>query len=130
MKNIGMFLLVFLLFFNCYSKKNMTEARVRERVTQFFMLMAKDQVGEAEKLLTDALVDSGNKEFFLQNFDDWRLKDTATIVIDIKEVYIPPEGEKNKALVSLHIHSTKYSDVNKLASIPMSYERGDWYLGS
>jgi hypothetical protein len=129
MKNILIFVLIPLLFLSCYTKKNKTEARAEERVTQFVMLMIKDQVGEAEKMLSSSLVDSGNKEFFLQSFDDYRLKDSASVVIEINEILIPPRDKKNRALLSMNIRSTKY-DLTKIVSIPLMYEKGDWYLGS
>jgi len=93
------------------------------------MLMIKDQVGEAENMLSSSLVDSGNKEFFLQSFDDYRLKDSASVVIEINEILIPPRDKKNRALLSMNIRSTKY-DLTKIVSIPLMYEKGDWYLGS
>ncbi|HEX7402165.1 MAG TPA: hypothetical protein VF369_08300 [candidate division Zixibacteria bacterium] len=129
MKAKLIFVLIPLLFFSCYSKKNKTETRAKERVTQFVMLMVKDQVGEAEKMLSRSLTDSGNKEFFLQSFDDYRLKDSASVVIEINEILIPPKDKKNRALVSMNIRSTKY-DLTKIVSIPLMYEKGDWYLGS
>ena len=129
MKNILIFVLIPLLFLSCYTKRNKTEARAKERVTQFVMLMIKDQVGEAENMLSNSLVDSGNKEFFLQSFDDYRLKDSASVVIEINEILIPPRDKKNRALLSMNIRSTKY-DLTKIVSIPLMYEKGDWYLGS
>jgi len=129
MKNILIFVLIPLLFLSCYTKRNKTEARAKERVTQFVMLMIKDQVGEAENMLSSSLVDSGNKEFFLQSFDDYRLKDSASVVIEINEILIPPRDKKNRALLSMNIRSTKY-DLTKIVSIPLMYEKGDWYLGS
>jgi hypothetical protein len=129
MKTKLIFVLIPLLFFSCYSKKNKTEVRARERVTQFVMLMIKDQVGEAEKMLSSSLVDSGNKEFFLQTFDDYRLKDSSSVVIENMEVFIPPKEKKNRAMVGFNLRSTKY-DLTKIVSIPIRYEKGDWYLGS
>lgn len=129
MKKILVLVLIPLLFVSCYSKKNKTEARAKERVTQFVMLMVEDKVGEAEKMLSSSLVDSGNKEFFLQSFDDYRLKDSASVVIEFNEIIIPPKDKKNRALVSLSIRSTN-SDLTKIVSIPLMYEKGDWYLGS
>ena len=129
MKNKWVFLLVFfLLLTSCYSKKNKTEARAKERVNQFIMYMVKDQLGEAEKMLSSSLIDSGNKEFFMQSFDDWRLKDSASVVIEIVEVFIPPKEKKNRAMVGLNIRNAKY-DLTKIVSIPILYEKGDWYLG-
>jgi hypothetical protein len=129
MKTKLIFVLIPLLLFSCCSKKNKTEARARERVTQFVMFMIKDQVGEAEKMLSSSLVDSGNKEFFLQTFDDYRLKDSASVVIENMEVFIPPKEKKNRAMVGFNLRSTKY-DLTKIVSIPIRYEKGDWYLGS
>ena len=128
MKNKWILLLAFLLFFRCYSQKNKTETRASERVTQFVMFMVKDQLGEAEKMLSSSLIDSGNKEFFLQSFDDWRLKDSASVVIEINEIFIPPKEKKNRAKVGMNIRSTKY-DLTKVVSIPIIYEKGDWYIG-
>jgi hypothetical protein len=79
-------------------------------------------------MLSSSLVDSGNKEFFLQSFDDYRLKDSASLVIDIQEVFIPPKEKRNRAIVGMNIRSTKY-DLTKVISIPILYEKGDWYLG-
>ncbi|MFH1336654.1 MAG: hypothetical protein ABII96_09075 [Candidatus Zixiibacteriota bacterium] len=129
MKTKLIFVLIPLLFFSCYSKKNKTETRAKERVTQFVMLMIKDQVGEAEKMLSNSLVDSGNKEFFLQSFDDYRLKDSSSVVIENMEVFIPPKEKKNRAIVGFNLRSTKY-DLTKIVSIPLKYEKGNWYLGS
>ena len=129
MKNKWVFLLVFLLLLtSCYSKKNKTEERAKERVIQFVMYMEKDQLGEAEKMLSSSLVDSGNKEFFMQSFDDYRLKDSASVVIENMEVFIPPKEKRNRAIVGLNIRSTIY-DLTKVISIPILYEKGDWYLG-
>ncbi len=132
MKNKWVFFLVFLLLLSsCYSKKNKTEERAKERVNQFVMYMVKDQLGEAEKMLSSSLLDSGNKEFFMQSFDDYRLKDSASVVIEIVEVFVPPnlpKEKKNRAIVGLNISSTKY-DLTKIVSIPILYEKGDWYLG-
>ena len=129
MKNKWVFLLVFLLLSaSCYSNKYKTETRAKERVTQFVMYMVKDQLGEAEKMLSSSLIDSGNKEFFMQSFDDYRLKDSASVVIEIQEVFIPPKEKRNRAIVGLNIRSTT-SDLTKIVSIPILYEKGDWYLG-
>jgi hypothetical protein len=129
MKSKLILALIPLLLFSCYSKKNKTEARAKERVTQFVMLMVKDQLGEAEKMLSRSLVDSGNKEFFLQSFDASWLKDTSSVVIEINDILIPPKDKKNRALVSMTIRSTQ-CDLTKIVSIPLMYEKGDWYLGS
>jgi hypothetical protein len=124
----GIIFLIYLLLFSCYSNKNRTEARARERVTQFVILMAKDRIEEAEKLLASELVDSGNKEFFLSSYDDWQLKDTTSLIINIDEIYFPKKM-KNRALVSMTIRSER-NNFTKVASMPIRYEKGDWYLGA
>lgn len=129
MKNKWIFLLVFLLLFNCYSNKNMTEERARERITQFVLLMATDQIEEVENLLSRGLMDSENKELLLNNFDNWQLKDTTDLIIDIQQIYIPEKNPKNRALVSMTIRSEK-NDFTKIVSMPIRYEKGDWYIGS
>ncbi len=122
-------MLAFLLLFGCYSNKNKTEEKARERITQFVFLMATDQVEEAEKLLASALIDSENKEIFLSNFDNWQLKDTTDIIIDIDQIYIPENDPQNRAKVSMTITSQK-NEFTKIASISLTYEKGDWYIGS
>jgi hypothetical protein len=129
MKNRWIFFLVFLLLFNCYSNKNKTEERARERITQFVLLMATDQIEKVENLLSSGLRDSGNKELFLSNFDDWQLKDTTDLIIDIQEIYIPEKNPKNRALISMTIRNEK-NDFTKMVSMPIRYEKGDWYIGS
>lgn len=129
MKNRWIFLLVFLLLFNCYSNKNMTEERARERITQFVLLMATDQIEEVENLLSSGLMDSENKELLLSNFDNWQLKDTTDLIIDIQQIYIPEKNPKNRALVSMTIRSEKHN-FTKMVSMPIRYEKGDWYIGS
>ncbi|MCK4404581.1 MAG: hypothetical protein KAW02_05765 [candidate division Zixibacteria bacterium] len=129
MKKIWIAFLVFLLVLSCYSNKNKTEERARERITQFVLLMAKDQIEEAEKLLGSGLIDSGNKELFLSNFDNWQLKDTTDIIIDIEQIYIPEKDPKNRALVSMTVRSEKHN-FTKMVSMPIRYEKGDWYIGS
>ena len=128
MKNKWIFFLAFLLLFSCSGNKNRTEERAKQRVTQFIHLMARDQIGEAEKLCASELVDSGNKELFLSSFDDWQIKDTTTLIINIEEIYFPKD-KKNKALVSMTIRSEK-NNFTKIVSMPIRYEKGDWYLGA
>jgi hypothetical protein len=120
--------LISLILFGCYSNKNRTEKRARERVTQFVLLMATDRIEEAEKFLANDLVDSGNKELFLSSYDDWQLKDTTSLIIDIEEIYFP-KNRKDRALVSMTVHSEK-TDFTKVVSMPIRYEKGDWYLGA
>jgi len=123
------FLAVLLIFAGCYSNKNKTEERARERITQFIFLMAKDQIEEAEKLLASDLIDSGNKELFLSSFDNPQLKDTTDIVIEIQHIYIPEDDPKNRAMVSMIIRSEK-NNFTKVVSMPITYEKGDWYIGA
>lgn len=129
MKNKWIFLLFFLLLFSCYSKKNMTDERVKERIKEFTFLMAQDRFEEVEKLLSREMLDSENKEVFLSNFDNWQLKDTTDIIIEIQDIYIPSKNKKNRAMISLTIRSEK-NDLTKIISMPMRYEKGDWYIGS
>lgn len=129
MRYQSIFFLILLLLLGCYSKKNKTEERVQERLTQFVFLMAKDQVEKAEELLATGMIHSGNKELFLASFDNWQLKDTSDIVIEFQHIYIPEDDPKNRALVSMTIRSEK-SDFTKMVSMPITYEKGDWYIGS
>jgi predicted RNase H-like HicB family nuclease len=121
--------LAFLFLLGCYSNKNKTEEQARERIKQFMFLMATDQVEEAEKLLSSTLFDSDKKEFFLSNFDNRELKDTTDIVINIEKIYIPENDPKNRAMVSMTISSQK-SGFTKIVSMPLTYEKGNWYIGS
>jgi hypothetical protein len=121
--------LIFLFLLGCYSNKNKTEEQARERIKQFVFLMATNQVEEAEKLLSSTLFDSDKKELFLSNFDNPQLKDTTDIVINIEQVYIPENDPKNRAMVSMTINSQK-SGFTKIVSMPLTYEKGDWYIGS
>jgi hypothetical protein len=129
MKKNWIFLLISLLLLGCYSNKNKTEERARERVTQFVLLIATEQWEEVEKLLSSTLMDSEYKEVFLSNFDSWQLKDTTDLIIDIRRIYIPEKDPENRALVSMNIRSKKH-DFTKLVSMPIRYEKGDWYIGS
>jgi hypothetical protein len=123
------FFLVPLLLLGCYSNKNKTEERARERIKEFIFLMATDQFEEAEKLLSTDLADSENKEIFLSNFDNWQLKDTTDIVIDVDQIYMPPQDPKSRAMVSMTVRSEK-NDFTKIVSMPIRYEKGNWYIGS
>ncbi len=129
LKNRWIIFLVFLLLFGCYSNKNKTEERAKERITQFLYLMAKDQIEEAEKLLVSDLLNSENKEFFLSNFDVKQFKDTTDIIIEFKQIYVPEDDPKNRAKVSMIIRSEKYN-LTRVISLAIRYERGDWYIGS
>jgi hypothetical protein len=91
--------------------------------------MAKDQVEEAEELLSTGLIHSGNKELFLSSFDNKQLKDTTDIIIEFEHIYIPEDDPQNRALVSMTVRSEE-NDFTKIISMPISYEKGDWYIGS
>ena len=119
----------FLFLLCCYSTKNKTEEKAKERIKQFVFLMATNQVEAAEKLLSSTLIDSENKEVFLSTFDNWELKDTTDITIDIKEIYIPEDDPQNRAMVSMIIRNEK-NDFTKIISMPITYEKGNWYIGS
>ncbi len=123
------FFLIPLLLFGCYSNKNKTEEKARERIKEFMFLMATDQFEEAEGLLSSDLADSETKEVFLSNFDNWQLKDTTDIVIDVEHIYMPPDDPKNRAMVSMTIRSEE-NDFTKIISMPIRYEKGNWYIGS
>lgn len=121
------YLVIPLALIGCSSVKNRTEERAKERVIQFIHLMSADKIEEAEKLLCRQLREGENMELFLVSFDDWEIKDTS-IVITVDEVSFYKPNDKNKAVVSLTIRNDKV-DFTKMSSIPIRYERGDWYLG-
>lgn len=123
------FFLIPLLLFGCYSNKNKTEEKARERIKEFMFLMATDQFEEAEKLLSSGLADSESKEIFLSNFDNWQLKDTTDLIINVEQIYMPPNDPKNRAMVSMTIRSEK-NEFTKILSMPIRYEKGNWYIGS
>lgn len=123
------FFLIPLLLFGCYSNKNKTEEKARERIKEFMFLMATDQFEEAEGLLSSGLADSESKEIFLSNFDNWQLKDTTDLIINVEQIYMPPNDPKNRAMVSMTIRSEK-NDFTKILSMPIRYEKGNWYIGS
>ncbi|KPL01320.1 MAG: hypothetical protein AMJ91_00100 [candidate division Zixibacteria bacterium SM23_73_3] len=129
MKHRWIFFLVSLLLFSCYSDKNKTEERAKERITRFLYLMAIDQVEEAEKLLDRDLKDSENTEFFLSNFDKQEFKDTTDMIIEFEQILIPENDPKNRAMVSMIIRSEK-NNWTRVVSMPVRYEKGDWYIGS
>ena len=120
-------LVIFLALIGCNSTKNRTEERAKERVIQFIHLMSANKIEEAEKLLARQLVEGENLELFLESYDDPELKDTS-IVITIDEVDFYRPNDKNKALVSLTIRNNNVG-FTKMSSIPIRYEKGDWYLG-
>lgn len=128
MQNKWIFLLVVLLFLGCYSKKNMTEERARQRVTEFVKLALTEQWELADSYLSKGLLDSESREIFFNNFDAWQLKDTLQVEIEIQSVYIPENDPRHRALVSLSIRNVVVS-YTKMASMPIIYERGDWHIG-
>jgi len=122
-------LLLPLLLFGCHSMENKTEERARERIKEFVFLMATDRFEEAEAMLSSDLADSESKEVFLSNFDNQQLKDTTDIIVDVSQIYVPPEDPKNRAMVSMTVRSEK-NDFTKIISMPIRYEKGNWYIGS
>ena len=123
------FFLIPLLLFGCYSNKNKTEEKARERIKEFVFLMATDRFEEAEGLLSSGLADSESKEIFLSNFDNPQLKDTTDLIINVEQIYMPPNDPKNRAMVSMTIRNEK-NDFTKIISMPIRYEKGNWYIGS
>jgi hypothetical protein len=120
-------LMILVAFISCSSTKNRTEERAKERVTQFIRLMSEDRIEEAEKLLSRELAGSETKELFLDTYDIWALKDTS-IVIEVGDVIFHVKGDKNSAAVSFKVRNEKVS-YTKVATIPVKFERGDWYIG-
>jgi hypothetical protein len=120
------YLLIFLALIGCSSTKNRTEERAKERVIQFIRLMSEDRIEEAEKLFTKYLAEAEVKELFLEGYDDRQLKDTS-IVITVDGVDFSPRN-KNRATVSITVRNEKV-DFTKMATIPVKFERGDWYIG-
>jgi hypothetical protein len=120
------YLLIFLALIGCSSTKNRTEERAKERVIQFIRLMSEDRIEEAEKLFTKYLAEAEVKELFLEGYDDRQLKDTS-IVITVDGIDFSPNN-KNKATVSITVRNEKV-DFTKMATIPVKFERGDWYIG-
>jgi len=123
------FVLIPLLLLGCHSTENKTEERARERIKEFVFLMATDRFEEAEGRLSSGLSDSESKEVFLSNFDNPQLKDTTDIIVDVSQIYMPPNDPMNRAMVSMTIRSEK-SDFTKIISMPIRYEKGNWYIGS
>jgi hypothetical protein len=120
-----MCLLIFFALIGCSSTKNRTEKRAEERVTQFIRLMSANQIEEVEKLLSRQLLADENKELFLNAYDNWQLKDSSII---IKVIHITFEQDKNKGSASIAVRNEKL-DFTKMATMPIKFERGDWYIG-
>lgn len=119
--------LIFVVLISCSSTKNRTEERAKERVIQFIRLMTEDQIEEAEKLLSRQLEVDEQKELFLNAYYNWQLRDTST-VIEVHNITFPIEEEKNKASASITVHNEK-TGFTKMGSVPIKFERGDWYIG-
>lgn len=118
-------LLIFFALIGCSSTKNRTKERAKERVIQFLRLMSANQTEEAEKLLSRELAEDENKELFLNAYDNWQLKDSSIV---IKVTNITFEDDKNKGTVSINVRNEKLG-FTKIASMPIKFERGDWYIG-
>ena len=118
-------LLIFFALIGCSSTKNRTKERAKERVIQFLRLMSANQTEEAEKLLSRVLAEDENKELFLNAYDNWQLKDSSIV---IKVTNITFEDDKNKGTVSINVRNEKLG-FTKIASMPIKFERGDWYIG-
>ena len=118
-------LLIFLALIGCSSTKNRTEKRAKERVIQFIRLMSANQIEEVEKLLSKQLLEDENKELFLNAYDNWQLKDSSIV---IQVTHITFEDDKNSGEASIHVRNEKL-DFTKIATLPIKFERGDWYIG-
>lgn len=118
--------LAFVVLISCSSTKNRTEERAKERVIQFIRLMSEDQLDQAEKLLSRQLLQSENKELFINNYDNWQIKDPS-IIIEVEDVSFSPKN-KNRVEVFLRVRNEKL-DFTKMGTMPMKFERGDWYIG-
>jgi hypothetical protein len=128
MRNKWIYLLVVLLLISCYSKKNKTEERAKQRVTEFVQLVLTDHWEEGEAYLSTGILNTENKEIFLSNFDSWQLKDTSKVVIEFQEVFMPEDDPKQRAMVYMTIRNVE-NNFSKITSLPIRFERGDWYIG-
>ena len=82
---------------------------------------------EAEKLLSKELAEGESKELFLDSYDNWQLKDTS-IVIEVGDLIFNVKDDSNRAVVSLTVRNERVRFA-KRASMPLKFEKGDWYLG-
>jgi hypothetical protein len=123
------FFLLVLILIGCYSHKNKTEERAKQRVTEFVKLLLTKQWDKAEGYLSRELADSENKELLFSNFDTPELQDTSKVTIEVQEIYIPENDPKQRAIASVSIRNTE-NNHTKMASMPIRYERGDWYVGT
>jgi predicted DNA binding CopG/RHH family protein len=120
-------LLSFMVLINCSSTEKRTEERAKERVTQFIRLMAEDRIQEAEELLSQELAQGETKELFLDSYDNWQLKDTS-IVIEVSDLTFHVKDDSNRAVVSLTVRNDRIRFTRR-ASMPLKFEKGDWYIG-
>jgi len=120
-------LLIFFALIGCSSTKNRTKERAKERVIQFIRLMSANQIEEVEKLLSRELAENESKELFLDAYDDSQFKDTS-IVVKVDAVVFPIEDDKNGGVVSITVRNEKLG-FTKIATMPIKFERGDWYIG-
>lgn len=121
------YLLIFITFIGCSNTKNRTEERAKERVTQFIRLMSEERIEEAEKLLSREFAESETKELFLDSYLLQELKDTS-IVIEAGDISFHVKGDQNRAKISVSVRNEK-AHYTKITSIPLKFERGDWYIG-
>jgi hypothetical protein len=121
------YLLISFALIGCSSTKNRTEERAKERVIQFIRLMSANQIEEVEKLLSRRLAEDESKELFLDAYDDWQLKDTS-VVVEVDAVVFPIENDKNSGAVSITVRNEKLG-FTKIVTMPIKFERGDWYIG-
>jgi hypothetical protein len=121
------YLLIFLSLIGCSSTKNRTEERAKERVIQFIRLMAEDRLEEVEKLLSRDMQASEFKEIFLNNYDNWELKDTS-IIITVDDISYVKRDSLNRATVTITVRNDKL-DYTKMATLSIKFEKGDWYIG-
>ena len=120
-------LLSFAVLISCDSTEKRTEERAKERVTQFVRLMTEDRIEEAEEILSKELAEGETKELFLDSYDNWQLKDTST-VIEVGDLVYHVKDDTNRAVVSVTVRNEKVG-FTKRASMPLKFEKGDWYIG-
>ena len=120
-------LLSFAVLISCDSTEKRTEERAKERVTQFVRLMTEDRIEEAEEILSKELAEGETKELFLDSYDNWQLKDTST-VIEVGDLMYHVKDDTNRAVVSVTVRNEKIG-FTKRASMPLKFEKGDWYIG-
>ena len=121
------YLLISLALIGCNRTKNRTEDRAKERVTQFIRLMSENRIEEAEKLLSKELTESETRELFLDSYDNQEIKDPS-IIISVDDITFDKKGGNNRAVVSISVRNDKL-DFVKIASLPIKFEKGDWYIG-